>query len=270
MKMPAELKIGILIIIASALLAIMILFVGEFRIEPENTYLIYFKFTRGLVKDAPVRLAGVESGHVKDIQLIEDFKEKCTKVKVTISLATDIHIREGTLASISSLGLMGEKYIEINPGPPEAKYVPSDGTGIIESVNPVHMESLLRVGEDIVKKLQEIITVANEVLATDEMKASIKNSFLNIEKAAEDISKIASDVRYGIDREKFKETVDNFHTVSQALNKGIKGENLETVSANLEVISQNLKEFSEDIKENPWKLFSKPKKSFKEKKEEDR
>jgi len=270
MKMPAELKVGILIIVAAALLAVMVFFVGKFKLEPEDTYLIYFRFTRGLVKDAPVRLAGVEAGRVKALKLIEDVEKGYTKVKVKISIEKDIRLREGTIASISSLGLMGEKYVEIHPGPPEGGYIPSDGTGIIDSVDPVQMQSLLRVGEDIVKKLQQIITVANEVIATDEMKKRIKNSFLNIEKATEDIASIASDVRYGIDREKFKETVENFHNVSTALNQGIKGDNIETVARNLEVISQNLKEFSEDIKENPWKLFKKPPKTFKGKKAEEK
>lgn len=255
MKMPAELKVGILVIVASALLAVMIIFVGKFRIEPENTYIIYFTFTRGLVKEAPVRLAGVEVGLVKELELIEDLKERTTKVKVTISIGKAIRLREGTIASISSLGLMGEKYVEINPGPPGGQYIPWDGKGVIESVDPVQMETLLKVGEDIVKKLQEIIGVVNEVVATEEMKSSIRNSFLNIEKATENISLIAADVRYGIDREKFKETVENFHSVSQALNQGIKEENIENIVQNLEIISQNLKEFSEDIKENPWKLF---------------
>ncbi len=255
MKMPAELKIGILVITASALLAVMIIFVGKFRLEPENTYIIYFTFTRGLVKDAPVRLAGVEVGRVKGLKLIEDVKQGSTKVEVTISIEKGIRLREGTVASISSLGLMGEKYIEINPGHPGGQYIPHDGKGVIESVDPVQMETLLKVGEDIVKKLQEVIGVVNEIIATEEMKASIKNSFLNIEKATNDIARIAADVRYGIDREKFKETVENFHSVSQALNQGIKEENIENIVRNLETISRNLKEFSEDIKENPWKLF---------------
>lgn len=257
MKLPGEVKVGILVIVASGLLAIMILFVGEFRIEPEDTYIIYFQYTRGLIKDAPVRLAGVEVGRVKDIELIEDPEEGRTKVKVTVSVARDIRIRKGTIASISSLGLMGEKYIEINPGPPGGGYISSDGRGVIDSVDPIQMETLLKVGEDIVKKLQEIITVVNEAVATDEMKRSIKNSFLNIEKASRDISSIASDVRYGIDREKLKETLDNLHSISQALNQGLDGENIATITKNIEIISENLKEFSEDIKENPWKLFKK-------------
>lgn len=260
MKIPSEVKIGSVVIIASALLAIMILFVGNFRIAPENIYIICFRFTRGLVKEAPVRLAGVEVGRVKDLRLIEDIEDACTKVEVAVSIRKDIRLRQGTVASISSLGLMGEKYIEINPGPPGGNYIPNDGSGVIESVDPVQMESLLRIGEDIVKKLQEIIGVVNEVVATDEMKASIKNSFLNIEKASADIAAIADNVRYGIDREKFKQTVENFHNVSEALNQGIREENVETIARNLEIISENLKEFSEDIKKNPWKLFNKPKK----------
>lgn len=257
MKTPAELKVGILIIVAAILLAAMILFVGKFRLEPENAYRTYFKFTRGLVKDAPVRLAGVEVGKVNTLNLIEDPREGYTKVEVAFSISKHIRLREGTVASISSLGLMGEKYIEINPGPPGGNFIPADGTGVIASVDPVQMETLLRVGEDIVKKLQEIITAVNEAVATDEMKTSIKTSFKNIEKATEDISKIASDVRYGIDREKFRETMDNFYHVSAALDQGIKRDNIQKVTENLEIISQNLKEFSEDIKQHPWKLFQK-------------
>ncbi|MBR1825164.1 MAG: MCE family protein [Alphaproteobacteria bacterium] len=80
----------------------------------ENTdYTIYATFNRtdGLSVGDKVRLAGVDVGYVENNVLDEDFR-----ATLTLKIRNGIQIPDDSSASIVSAGIMGNKYIEIEPG----------------------------------------------------------------------------------------------------------------------------------------------------------
>ncbi len=81
--------------------------------EAGDYYPVYARFNRtdGLLVGDMVRLAGMNIGKVVDAKLDKNYKAILTlEIKDTISLPDD------SSASIVSSGLMGAKYIEIEPG----------------------------------------------------------------------------------------------------------------------------------------------------------
>ena len=70
-----------------------------------------FNRTDGLLVGDVVRLAGVDVGKVVDAQLDKDFK-----AILTLEIKDGIELPDDSSASIVSSGLMGPKYIEIEPG----------------------------------------------------------------------------------------------------------------------------------------------------------
>ena len=112
-----EVKVGIVVAIAIVILIFSAFIVKEgelrgFRTR-EYTVKVIFDFVGGLKETAPVRLAGVKVGQVEKIRFIQ---EPLTKVEATISLKEAIQLRENAQFSITTVGLLGEKYIEITPG----------------------------------------------------------------------------------------------------------------------------------------------------------
>ena len=112
-----EVKVGIVVVIAIVILIFSAFIVekGEVRgfRTKEYTIKVIFNFVGGLKETAPVRLAGVKVGQVEKIRFIQ---EPATKVEATISLKETIRLRENAQFSITVIGLLGEKYIEITPG----------------------------------------------------------------------------------------------------------------------------------------------------------
>jgi len=119
-----EVKVGIVVAIAIVILIFSAFIVekGEVRgfRTREYTIKVIFNFVGGLKETAPVRLAGVKVGQVERIRFIQ---EPTTKVEATISLKETIRLREDAQFSITVIGLLGEKYIEITPGSIDAPVI---------------------------------------------------------------------------------------------------------------------------------------------------
>lgn len=91
--------------------------------EQGNYYSVNARFNRtdGLLVGDKVRMAGMDIGRVMDAKLDEHFK-----AVLTLDVMDGIHIPDDSSASIVSSGLMGTKYIEIEPGGSE-DFIPVGG-----------------------------------------------------------------------------------------------------------------------------------------------
>lgn len=80
-----------------------------------------FNRTDGLLVGDKVRMAGMDVGRVIDARLDDNFK-----AILTLDVRDGIKIPDDSSASIVSAGMMGPKYIEIEPGGSE-DYIPAGG-----------------------------------------------------------------------------------------------------------------------------------------------
>ena len=107
-----ETKVGIFVVLGIIILTYFTVRVGRIAVR-EAGYRVYthVESAAGLDKNSPVRIAGVEVGKVESIVL------DGTKAKVTLQLPLNVKIPAGSKVYVKSAGLLGEKYIEIVPGP---------------------------------------------------------------------------------------------------------------------------------------------------------
>ena len=110
-----NLKVGLGIIVIIALLTIIISFSRNEISQKDGSgyYDVYARYNRtdGLLIGDAVRLAGMDIGRVIDAKLDKDFK-----AILTLRLNENIKIPDDSSAAIVSSGIMGNKYIEIEPG----------------------------------------------------------------------------------------------------------------------------------------------------------
>jgi phospholipid/cholesterol/gamma-HCH transport system substrate-binding protein len=114
-----ELRVGVVVILSLVVLAFTILYVGGGGGSPlARKYQIHALMTdvNGLKAGAPVRLGGVEVGTVTDVGFSEKYPGQ---VEVTMTLERRIQDRVTSASRITlgSLGLLGEKAVDITPGP---------------------------------------------------------------------------------------------------------------------------------------------------------
>jgi len=136
-----ELKVGVFILIGIAILFIIVFSIGDINLSKTGYKVkVQFNFASGIGPSAPVRLAGVGVGQVQGIQIIHDPKDKKTKAELTVWINDGAKIEEDAVVTINTLGLMGEKYLEIIPGTPGTPDVKPNGT--LVGKDPVSMEKI--------------------------------------------------------------------------------------------------------------------------------
>jgi ABC-type transport system involved in resistance to organic solvents, periplasmic component len=111
--MKTSQKVGIFVLLVSILTGYLIIkFSGKELGQSFKTYYVYFDDAQGLSKGADVQVLGVKAGRVEDISFENG------KVKAILKIKKEIPLYKNATVSIRTYGLMGDKYIYINPGSP--------------------------------------------------------------------------------------------------------------------------------------------------------
>jgi phospholipid/cholesterol/gamma-HCH transport system substrate-binding protein len=163
----AQTRVGALVLGALVILGATIFLLGrqEHLWERKVAYPLRFARTNGLQRGAPVSLSGLPIGSVDSLHFSPEGGPDYIEVWVRVDADAASRIRSDTTASIRTLGLLGDKYIELVPGSTTAEPIPPGG--LIPSVDPVDYEALFgRSGGDIVTNVVEVTTALKDVLQT--------------------------------------------------------------------------------------------------------
>lgn len=154
--MGREVKVGLLVITAFVVLGIGVFLVSERRnlFTLKNTYSIELQTVSGLAKGSPIHLDGVGVGSIQQIVLPEQVEQKMLTVWVTADRRYAERIREDSLAMIKTLGLLGDKYIDISSGTTNAAIIPAGGN--IPAAPPTDVDRLIATGGDVMGNVVSI------------------------------------------------------------------------------------------------------------------
>ncbi len=197
LKMTNEAKTGLLVLICVLALGALLLKVGNFSLMRKGfTLKSRLNYTAGVKKHAPVRLSGVDIGEVEAINVIYGDE---TIVELSLRIDEGSKIRLDSKAYVTTLGLMGEKYIEIKAGTSKTDYA-KDGDTILAQ-DPVRLEELVQMGTQVAgqigKMADDISKVAQHVDgAVVDNKPKVDGIFNNFEETSENFRDFSQDIKY--------------------------------------------------------------------------
>lgn len=202
--MSQAIKVGVFATVCLVILAILIWKIEDINPFAEEGRRIdaVFDSVAGLDEKASVRVAGVRVGRVDGVGLQD------RRARVTLLLEQPVPLPEGTIARVASLGLLGEKYIEIIPGPPGGQPLPPDA--VLPGVTP--------------PTIDEAIAKINEI---GESIQGVAGSFSgadfggNIERLVDELELTSREIRLLVaeNRASLGATIGNFREVSAALGR---------------------------------------------------
>jgi phospholipid/cholesterol/gamma-HCH transport system substrate-binding protein len=116
----SQIKVGLVITIAFLILLIAVFFAGNIQniFLKKAEFKIQFKDVVGLRKGAPVWILGLEEGSVNDITLDPVYG---VIVTITVNRNALQFVKKDSRATILTMGLLGDKYIELSTGSPQAE-----------------------------------------------------------------------------------------------------------------------------------------------------
>lgn len=138
------LRVGIVMVLGIAILAGAIFSIGGGLrwLSGSEELTARFQRVNGLQVGSPVYLSGVNIGSVASIQFPEDRRANFVVVRLRIEANAVARVRTDSVAKIESLGLLGDKFLLLTAGSPDAPSVEADA--LIKSQDPVNYAALLQ------------------------------------------------------------------------------------------------------------------------------
>jgi phospholipid/cholesterol/gamma-HCH transport system substrate-binding protein len=153
-------RVGTLVLAAIAVLAVGVFLIGEQNnlFSRKNRYYIEFQSAGGLKQGNPVQLNGVDVGTVEEVILPQDPARQLIRVWINVDRRYANRVRTDSLARIKTLGLLGDKFIELTSGSPGHAVVPSDGN--IKAAPATNVDAILASGEDV---MDNVVTISHQL-----------------------------------------------------------------------------------------------------------
>ncbi len=160
----AQLRVGIMAVASLAVLAISIFFIsGQGGFFTRHYNLKAFLPGAGDLRDgAQVRLAGIAVGSVAGIR-ISPFADPRRAVELDLKIARDYQedIRADSVASVETVGLLGDSYLDITRGSPSQESIP-DG-GVVKTVEKPNINAVMQNSNDVIMNLTTLSAKLDDI-----------------------------------------------------------------------------------------------------------
>jgi phospholipid/cholesterol/gamma-HCH transport system substrate-binding protein len=162
-----NLKVGIVLMLAIAgALWATLAGTGASLFEAKTEFQCYFPDVNGLLSGSPVWMAGVAVGNVTRVRFANLDTLHVVEVTCRIKRSVWPMLTRGTVVRLGTIGLIGDKYVDIVPGPPseavlaEGSIIPARDAG---SATEMFAEGQEAIGEtrELVRNLDGVIGKMN-------------------------------------------------------------------------------------------------------------
>ena len=247
-------KVGAFFLVVLVLAALLIWRIEEIRVgrgRPQKITAV-FKDVAGLDEKSTVRVAGVRVGKVGRIRV----DPQSGNALVELDIDPGVELREGAASQIANLGLLGEKYVELYPGPAGGPPL-KEGT-VLKGETPVGFDEITKLARDIEVQIKEISTNLNQSLGGPQGEERLRTIVDNVKIITDDLRILVSTNKGNVDAtlanmKEFSATmarlVDRVDRLvesnSQNVTEGIA--NIRDISKKLEATADNLNQITGKI-----------------------
>lgn len=205
-----QFKAGFFVLLGLISIGILVLVFGRFgdNIKKFYTITVEYRNASGLLKGADVLLAGARIGFIADApQVLPNMRG----VAVKLNIDEKIEVPQGSIFSIGSSGLLGDRFVTVTMGPDalDQKAI-AQGAVITNGVSESSIAELQRqLHDEILPKLNNALAHFNDV------------SMPKLDSTLTDINGVSNDLRNKVFNEEgvknLQATLANFKTTSEAL-----------------------------------------------------
>ncbi len=265
-RFTPEAKVGIFFLMCAGIFAFAWFRVLDLGLKPGFELKARFPTAEGLVQGAQVQIAGIKVGTVKNLQ----FEAESGQVVALLDMRKEYEhtIPKDSRVLVRTKGLLGDKYVAIDPGKPNARKLKTGETlestfeatsteKVLETVGVAaqDLQVLLRDArkkiidehgaerlDDIIKNSQGITKNLNELLGTN--KGKLDRTIHNADSAMSGLQRI-----FGENKEKISRTLANLESATGGVNE-IVGQNKDKLNSTvngMERISRTLGKSSPKI-----------------------
>jgi phospholipid/cholesterol/gamma-HCH transport system substrate-binding protein len=243
--------VGLFVLLAASVLIVAVLAVSGTFGSGNIAHKAYFNFAGGLEPGAMVRFGGMKAGSVRKVHIDP---QDPTRIEVDFSISRDIPLKTDSVARITSLGPLGDNYVELSTGTLKA---PRAAPGsAVKSAPTFNFNDLGEMAESLEPMIQRVLVKLNERLGELQITVSRANNLLSVKNRANISASLgAVSSILAEDRPKLSATLDNVQSASAQM-KPLLAELKKTMAQAEEaldhintVVLENRKDLRESVKE---------------------
>ncbi len=241
MNSGLEVKVGIFVVAATVIIAVMGAVFGKMDFSRDKGYEIRFEIldASGINKDVQVFYRGVPIGTMKDITLEGE------DLIATLILDKSFQIPDNVVFTVRQRGFVGEKYVELvrDPQIPAAGFLQS-GQVYDGRQNVVSMDAVMAKIDKAAEQIAILVGALNDVFARDDSKAALNESIQSLRSITSNIETLIA-----ANDEKFDEIIENARSLTASMDRIVaKNErSVDTSIKNIKELTASLKNFSASI-----------------------
>lgn len=210
-----EFKVGTLVVVVGGLIGLMSMQVSDDPsfLGKSNHAWFLLDNAAGLIKNSGVKTAGIPIGVIKSITLQDG------KARIEISVKSEIPLYTSASVEIKSIGILGDKHVEVNPGSISDPPLP-DGGQILIVRDKGSLDNVLAQVGDIAGSLKDVAEVVRQSISDEGNQKHVLGRIMkNIETITEDVKDIT-----GENKEQISEIVDQVNDITRTLDELINDE----------------------------------------------
>ncbi|MGI5843530.1 MAG: MlaD family protein [Candidatus Xenobium sp.] len=192
MELNPAARVGMLVVVAAILMGLVVVQVGQVGPEDGVSYYVLFEDVAGLQTRAPVHLSGVRIGYVAELQLNPE-----NRVRATIQVTRpDVQLFSADYYIYTITGnLLGDKWMEIRPGPVPAGVSPVAAGDQVLGTSPVTLDDLAREGNKVMLEFQDSVAALNDLIGDSKFQSDIKLTMTNFREISGNLKGASQDAR---------------------------------------------------------------------------
>jgi phospholipid/cholesterol/gamma-HCH transport system substrate-binding protein len=154
--MSKELKVGLFVLSALLIFLATLTYVDQLT-GVRIPYKTYFKYVGGVDPGSAVRFGGTKVGSITEIR---PWHEDPTKIEVVLEVKGGVPVNADSIAMLTSLSPLGDKYLEITTGSNKAPRIRPWAT--IPSTEPVSLDELAKQASNLIPTVQSTLQDAQK------------------------------------------------------------------------------------------------------------
>jgi len=245
-----ELKVGIVVVLAAIIFVWGVIWIKEYEFRQErHTYSVLFPNVGALEVGDPVAVLGVAKGKVEKIQLYQG------DVLVTFNLTMDVVLKEDAKFTVMNIGLMGERFIEVETG---HSLKPLNLSRPVKGFYDSGIPEVMGMMGEMVTEIRNLTAHLTGALGTEWSEESIKEIVRNLKKISTDLNSLLTE-----NKNRMNQTLEDVSYTSAELKKMVEEnksrvettmKNFSQASTKLENITQTLDSLSLSLKNLSQKI----------------
>ncbi|HVR41029.1 MAG TPA: MlaD family protein [Thermoanaerobaculia bacterium] len=266
--MSSAAKVGIFMLVILGVLGYFVLKIEDIdlrRGHGTREVKVTFHDVAGLDEKSAVRIAGVRKGKVTDIRVLPD-----GRAEVTLEVDDDVPLHANASAKVANLGLLGEKYIELDPGTAAAPVIPKTEVAQLRGSQPSSMDDVTSQVSAIADDVKAITASLRQVVGGPAGEQRLEDIVENVRSITDEVRQLVAANRTNVDatlantraiteqlRTEIPRLADTLDRVANQIGGTVGDnredvrkvvENLKTLSADLRTTTDNLNAITGQVK----------------------